>query len=227
VELCRALLTHPNITHHPQCDVVSLQHHGGVWEATTRDGNQFAAEKCCITAAYDTAAFFPSVNLRVAQVGGQISEFAARDVTAALSTILCHKGYVIPRGEQYLIGATYNHGDPSLNVTDENHQKNIADVANFLPDWIRGAPISGRTSLRTTTPDRLPYVGAIAENAWVSAGHGSRGLLSAPLAAEIIASEICGEVSPVAEELRAAVNPLRFIKKTSPSGEVNEPLRVG
>ncbi len=226
-ELCRALLTHPNITHHTHCAVTSLQQQGGEWQATARDGTVFAAERCCVAAAYETAAFFPSVPLRVAQVGGQISSFAARDVAAPLSTILCHKGYVIPRGDAYLIGATYNHGDPSCAVTDENHEKNIADVKNFLPDWLRGAPVSGRTSLRTTTPDRLPYIGAIAPNAWISAGHGSRGLLSAPLAAEIIASEICGEVLPITHELRSALNPLRFSPKTSPLGEVNEPSRVG
>ena len=58
----------------------------------------------------------------------------------------------------------------------------------------------------------LPYVGALAEGLYVSAGHGSRGLLSAPLGAEIIASAIAGEHTPVTADLLAAVNPLRFTK---------------
>jgi tRNA 5-methylaminomethyl-2-thiouridine biosynthesis bifunctional protein len=210
VELCRALLAHPNITHHTECEVVSLTKNGMDWEAKTRDGDVFAAEKCCIAAARESAAFFPSLNLRISDVGGQLSEIAAGDVAATLSTILCHKGYVIPCGDRYLIGATYNHGDSSYEITTENHQKNIADVETFLPGWIQGMPRSGRTSMRATTPDRLPYIGEIAENVWVSAGHGSRGLISAPLAAEMIASEICGEGSPITTQLRSAINPLRF-----------------
>jgi hypothetical protein len=37
-------------------------------------------------------------------------------------------------------------------------------------------------------------------------------LLSAPLAAEIIASMLCGEALPVAHTLTNAVRPLRFTK---------------
>jgi tRNA 5-methylaminomethyl-2-thiouridine biosynthesis bifunctional protein len=55
-------------------------------------------------------------------------------------------------------------------------------------------------------------VGAVDRGLYVSTGHGSRGLLSAPLAAEMIASMIAGEMSPVAQALAKAVNPLRFKK---------------
>jgi tRNA 5-methylaminomethyl-2-thiouridine biosynthesis bifunctional protein len=95
-------------------------------------------------------------------------------------------------------------------VADENHQRNLAEVENFLPGWVRGAATGGRTSLRATTPDRLPYVGQLAEGLYVSTGHGSRGMLSAPLAAEAIASHIAGEQLPLTDTLRRAVNPLRF-----------------
>jgi tRNA 5-methylaminomethyl-2-thiouridine biosynthesis bifunctional protein len=55
-------------------------------------------------------------------------------------------------------------------------------------------------------------VGAVDAGLYVSTGHGSRGLLSAPLAAEIIASAIAGEISPVTVTLANAVRPLRFTK---------------
>jgi tRNA 5-methylaminomethyl-2-thiouridine biosynthesis bifunctional protein len=97
-------------------------------------------------------------------------------------------------------------------VTLEKHQRNLADVAQFLPGWMQGDAENGRASLRATTPDRLPYIGEIDIGLWVSTGHGSRGFLSAPLAAEIIASAIFGEQAPVTQELLAAVNPLRFTR---------------
>ena len=95
-------------------------------------------------------------------------------------------------------------------VTDERHTENVAELAQVLPGWNHGAVIGGRSSLRATTPDRMPYIGALDEGLYVSTGHGSRGLLSAPLAAEMIASAMHDEQSPVDAVLQAAVNPQRF-----------------
>ena len=48
---------------------------------------------------------------------------------------------------------------------------------------------------------------------FVLAGLGSRGLTAAPLAAEILASEIMGEPSPVPRYLQQALSPARFLKR--------------
>lgn len=211
-ELCQALIAHPNITVKTSCEVISLTHRDGVWSVKTPAGESFSGANCCIAVAHESAAIFSRDFLRVSKVGGQISEIAASSVAATISAILCHKSYLIPHGKTYLAGATYNHGDDSLLVTPENHQKNLAEIATFLPDWVKSEPIGGRTAFRATTPDRMPYVGEIEPGLFVSLGHGSRGFLSAPLAAEEIASRICGEVSPLTAELRATVDPWRFNK---------------
>ena len=46
---------------------------------------------------------------------------------------------------------------------------------------------------------------------YVSVGHGSRGLLSAALSAELIASMICNEPLPVAKDVVKALDPTRFL----------------
>nr|WP_234406056.1 hypothetical protein [Methylobacillus glycogenes] len=46
---------------------------------------------------------------------------------------------------------------------------------------------------------------------YVNTGHGSKGLTTAPLAAEILASAICAEPSPVDAILLAALDPNRFV----------------
>jgi tRNA 5-methylaminomethyl-2-thiouridine biosynthesis bifunctional protein len=98
--------------------------------------------------------------------------------------------------------------------------------------------LSGRVSYRCATPDYLPIVGAVPDyesfmqtygglrkNAkqpiphygnympglFLTTGHGSRGLTSTPLAAEILASQICGEAPPLSRELYRAIAPGRFI----------------
>ncbi|MCP1363582.1 bifunctional tRNA (5-methylaminomethyl-2-thiouridine)(34)-methyltransferase MnmD/FAD-dependent 5-carboxymethylaminomethyl-2-thiouridine(34) oxidoreductase MnmC, partial [Halomonas sp. BBD45] len=44
---------------------------------------------------------------------------------------------------------------------------------------------------------------------WISAGHGSRGLASAPLCAELLASRICAEPLPLERELVDHLHPGR------------------
>ena len=110
---------------------------------------------------------------------------------------------------RYLIGATY-HREAMQAVTEARHAENIAELEKILPGWFQGKAARGRSSLRATTPDRMPYIGKLDEGLYVSTGHGSRGLLSAPLAAEMIAGAIGGEQSPVRASLMAAVDPRRF-----------------
>jgi tRNA 5-methylaminomethyl-2-thiouridine biosynthesis bifunctional protein len=95
----------------------------------------------------------------------------------------------------------------------------------------------GRTGFRCTTPDYLPMTGplineedfdqsfsAIRKNLaryprqaakfhsglYLNIGHGSRGLTSAPLCAELIASYICDENFPLAKDHAEALLPGRF-----------------
>lgn len=210
--LCKALLQHPNITLHSHRAAQRLQRVGDEWQVETAQGQSFRAAYACVAAAHETTTLLADYRLPLHAVAGQVSELAAASVRTPLSSILCHKGYVIPRTDRYVLGATYNHDVTDCVVTEANHAANIAEVERFLPGWVMGTPHAGRMSLRATTPDRLPYVGRLAEGLYVSTGHGSRGMLSAPLAAEMIASKLCAEQVPVTPALRAAVNPLRFMK---------------
>jgi tRNA 5-methylaminomethyl-2-thiouridine biosynthesis bifunctional protein len=98
--------------------------------------------------------------------------------------------------------------------------------------------LGGRTGFRCASPDYLPLTGpvpdldpflqtfaALRDNArqqipefghympglYLSTGHGSRGLTSTPLCAELLASAICAEASPLSRELSRALAPARFL----------------
>ena len=106
----------------------------------------------------------------------------------------------------------------------------------------RGKPevTNARVGFRCHTPDYLPVVGPIPDTAfyqkeyaslstgqlkreypsaryldglYVNVGHGSRGITSAPLSAEVIASYLNNEPQPVSEPVRRALHPGRFIIK--------------
>ncbi|GHE20890.1 bifunctional tRNA (5-methylaminomethyl-2-thiouridine)(34)-methyltransferase MnmD/FAD-dependent 5-carboxymethylaminomethyl-2-thiouridine(34) oxidoreductase MnmC [Halomonas urumqiensis] len=98
------------------------------------------------------------------------------------------------------------------------------------------AQLTGRAAVRAASPDKSPYAGpvpdaqawrdayaALAKDAtrvpatpgrhhgglWISAAHGSRGLASAPLCAELIASRICDEPLPLEQPLVDHLHPGR------------------
>ncbi len=237
--LCHALLQHNNILLREGCTVAGLAREDDGWAVTLENGEVIHAPQVCVASAHESAALLKDYGLRLNHVGGQVSECAAADAAPMLCSILCHKGYVIPLEKHpcegfhpeplaagvsdseggkeppsinsYLVGATY-HREDMLAVTDARHAENMEQLQQILPDWPHGEVVRGRSSIRATTPDRMPYVGAVDAGLYVSTGHGSRGLLSAPLAAEMIASSMAGEMSPVTQALAKAVNPQRFKK---------------
>ena len=100
------------------------------------------------------------------------------------------------------------------------------------------AALQSRVGYRCASPDYLPVVGpapafddfvrdfgALRKNArqpisrrgpyfpglYINAAHGSRGLTSTPIAAELLASMICDEPLPFSRALCRALSPARFI----------------
>ncbi|MGM1051714.1 MAG: bifunctional tRNA (5-methylaminomethyl-2-thiouridine)(34)-methyltransferase MnmD/FAD-dependent 5-carboxymethylaminomethyl-2-thiouridine(34) oxidoreductase MnmC [Pseudomonadota bacterium] len=98
------------------------------------------------------------------------------------------------------------------------------------------ARLTGRVGVRAASPDKSPYAGPVPdakawredyavlardatrvpdvtgrhhEGLWISAAHGSRGLASAPLCAELLASMICAEPLPLEQPLVDHLHPGR------------------
>lgn len=139
------------------------------------------------------------------------------------------------------LGATYDLDDRDVRTRSEDHYRNLATLAatdQALGKLFTPPALGGRAALRCTTPDYLPVAGpaphfpsfvddyqALSRNAradiplagtcwpglWLNCGHGSRGLTYAPLTAELIASLISGEPSPLPSDLVTALHPGRFI----------------
>lgn len=108
--------------------------------------------------------------------------------------------------------------------------------------------LPGRAGIRVSTPDYLPLVGPIVDatafNAcyaalghdatlridapapwlpglYVSTGHGSRGLISAPLAGEVLAAYLEDEPAPLPTDVMHALHPSRFLLRALIRGEGN------
>jgi len=125
-------------------------------------------------------------------------------------------------------------------LRDADHMRNLMDLARVLPHFFTGvdlARVQGYAGVRCVAPDHLPCAGpAPAREAYVDDfahlrhGHpwaqypeareqalyvltalGSRGVVSAPLAAELLAAHVTGAPWPLERDLVAALHPARFL----------------
>ncbi|MFV3384684.1 bifunctional tRNA (5-methylaminomethyl-2-thiouridine)(34)-methyltransferase MnmD/FAD-dependent 5-carboxymethylaminomethyl-2-thiouridine(34) oxidoreductase MnmC [Pseudomonas sp. NY15364] len=113
------------------------------------------------------------------------------------------------------------------------------DLAELLQaDHVDPATLQGRAAFRCTSPDYLPIVGPLANTEaftetyavlardarqvpdapcpwlhglYINSGHGSRGLITAPLSGELIAAWLENEPLPVPREVAEASHPNRFM----------------
>lgn len=135
------------------------------------------------------------------------------------------------------ISTEYRAQECQINL--QNHAKAMAEC-----DWSRSLKSNnqGRAAIRCSSPDHLPLVGAVPDlaaqkkqfkdlykalpissyeqakdetNLYMLRGLGSRGLTTAPLMAEILASQIYNQPLPLASELINALNPNRFLVKSA------------
>ena len=123
-----------------------------------------------------------------------------------------------------MVGATYDLEDPQSALREEDHAGNLERLRAILGVEVR-APGDGRVAFRAVTPDRLPVVGKIADGVCGAFAYGSRGLVWAALAAEIIASELEGEPLPIERSLAAAMDPLRFKRRVEARGNFTRRAR--
>ncbi len=141
----------------------------------------------------------------------------------------------------HVFGATFARDDTQTDLRESDHAVNIAQLADVLPDMAKmlsPGDLGGRAALRTVTTDHLPIVGPAPDydaflsaypdldkgknyaryfnapyhkDVYICTGFGARGLIAAPLAAEILASEICAMPLPLEKQLMHAIHPARFI----------------
>ena len=118
----------------------------------------------------------------------------------------------------HVLGATYARPaeiDPAdwEQVTEASHAHLLGQLAVHFPAQAKARPIGGRTSIRATLHDILPLAGRVDDELYVLGGLGSRGFLTAPLMAEMIAAMMTGATLPLENDLIAAVDPGRFRKR--------------
>lgn len=114
-------------------------------------------------------------------------------------------GYAINLDGAALVGATHNRLDDldPFELREEDDVKNLAALAAVSGEDVTAFARQSRASVRVTTADTLPQMVNLDENTWTLTGLGSRGFTFAPLLAEALIAQLCGEVGPLDKAVRA------------------------
>lgn len=143
------------------------------------------------------------------------------------------------QNHHHCIGASYNRQQLDAEFDPQAQHDNAQKLRHCLPEqtWPLEVDVSGnqsRQGVRCVSRDHLPFVGNVGELATITeqyhdlahqeqakpialypqlyafVGLGSRGLSSAPLMAELLASQMCGDPQPLGVDLLEHLHPCRM-----------------
>ncbi|HIF9390808.1 TPA: FAD-dependent 5-carboxymethylaminomethyl-2-thiouridine(34) oxidoreductase MnmC [Photobacterium damselae] len=156
-----------------------------------------------------------------------------------------------PHSHTHCIGASYDRNSVDLAFSEQNQHDNKQRLIDCLPqaEWAKSVDVSdnqARVGVRCATRDHLPFMGNVCRydelltqyenlkemqasaekvpvynNLFALIGLGSRGLSSAPLVGEMMASQICGDPLPMPLLVLEALHPGRmWVRKLVKGKEV-------
>lgn len=241
VRLCRDLLAlHNNVEVLAGRTVTDLHKCADQWVLWADGGELLRAPVVIVAMAAGVRRFEPLRDLPVLVSRGQLTQLRSAASLTGLRMPLCGTGYVIPTSENEVwVGASYGHEAQADVLNPEDQAFNLQNLARLLPDSaVADAPLAGRAALRATVLDHLPIVGPVVDRdafssvfgdlhhgrsasrypaapyisgLYVNTGHGSRGLATCPLAAELLADMLDGVPLPLPQSLIHLLHPARFL----------------
>ena len=209
---------------------VTLARAGEEWEVRGPDGAVLArAPTVVLAGGADSVKLAQASRLPLSALRGQVTHLDAATLPQ-LPFVLCREAYLTPAaGGIACAGATYDlDADPRLR--DSSQRENLERLRALVssPDAGVGAPLAGRVGFRSVAPDRLPLVGALPDfdaagsterlrdlarhpGLYSLLGYASRGLIWAPLCAELLVSRLENAPLPLEATLVDALDPARFV----------------
>jgi tRNA 5-methylaminomethyl-2-thiouridine biosynthesis bifunctional protein len=230
--VCAAMLDAcgPGLRRHLGAGSVTLARREGQWHALNSDGDSIAHAPVVVVAnGAGALQLAQTAALPLASVRGQVT-YLAEGALPPLAHVLCREAYLIPAIDGWhSLGATYDE-DADRSLRPQSQLENLEKIRSLLADPRVGidAPLAGRVGFRCVAPDRLPLVGALPDpdahgrierprdiarlpGLYGLLGYASRGLSWAPLAAELLASQLDNNPLPLEAELASALDPARFL----------------
>jgi len=238
--LCQWLLNDQcdNITKLLNQSALTLKRHNDEWQVIGKEGVIAQAETVIIANGYDAERLLGTDTFTLQKVRGQLTYIKAIPQSQGLKTPICYDGYIIPGHKGlHCVGASYDIDDDDTELRPESKQLILSALTEELTEFDNAKVASGRVAFRTSTQDHLPLIGPVPDlefyknnyadlhhgkpahrypnaeylpNLFISAGHGSRGLISCPMAAQQISTMFNDELSPLMADMIKTAHPARF-----------------
>ncbi|WP_371930890.1 bifunctional tRNA (5-methylaminomethyl-2-thiouridine)(34)-methyltransferase MnmD/FAD-dependent 5-carboxymethylaminomethyl-2-thiouridine(34) oxidoreductase MnmC [Oceanimonas sp. CHS3-5] len=199
---------------------------------------ELAADHVVLANGHALTALEQTQGLALYPVRGQVNHQPTTPALEYLNTVVCYEGYLTPAWQGlHCVGASYDRRDDQLDYREADETDNLAKLQATLPALgeLNASPGEGRVGIRAACRDHLPLAGAAPDRAsqladytdmpkragqafpladdhaglYVLSGLGSRGMCSAPLLAELLASQLLNEPLPLGRDVLDALNPNR------------------
>jgi tRNA 5-methylaminomethyl-2-thiouridine biosynthesis bifunctional protein len=235
-----------NVTIHCGQQIKTISYQDELWTLTSKN-QKFKHNAIIIAAGIETLKFEQCRAVPLSAARGQVSHIKTTQLTSPLKRTLCHEGYITPSLDKiHCMGATFKRHEQNINYRNseqiENHNKLKKCITN--KPWVKSIILDDQAhiGIRCTTRDHFPYIGPLTDynlllenyktgkplenklanlpNIFLLTGLGSRGLCSAPLLGEILASIINHESLPINKQLYEKMQIPRqwisYMKKNKP-----------
>ncbi|SFG19030.1 tRNA 5-methylaminomethyl-2-thiouridine biosynthesis bifunctional protein [Duganella sp. CF458] len=212
-------------------EALRIERAGEEWQVFDAQGKLLAAAPTLVLAnGAGATALEQAHDLPLYTMRGQVTHLREGSFPS-LNMVVCREAYMTPPVDGVVsVGATYDKST-ERQLWQSSQDENLLRAEEILGSpHGAGAPLEGRVGFRTMAPDRLPLVGAMPDSRnpgrserlrdlprhpglHALLGYASRGLIWAPLAAEILACQLEDEPLPIEATLASALDPGRFLLK--------------
>jgi tRNA 5-methylaminomethyl-2-thiouridine biosynthesis bifunctional protein len=197
----------------------------------------YEAEIVVICNANDIKQFHQCTSAAITPVRGQLNWFKSTVESKKIKSIICSDHHVSPAVEGWhCVGTSYAPNDLRAEISPADTQQNLNALYKLAPDiykYLDIESVQARVGWRSQTLDYMPLAGQLLDeeklrkkppryNAnpaglpwlsglYVNAGHGSKGMITAPLCGELIAGLATDNHLPINLQLAGKLNPSRFL----------------
>ena len=151
-------------------------------------------------------------DLPVGKVRGQITEVSSTPASEKVKCTICYGGYFSPAmNGQHIVGSSFQRWLDHSDVIEQDNEDNIQKLAGNVDGLAEGLKVIGqRASVRATSKDHFPIVGQLNDGLYISAAHGSHGILSSLMAAQLLSDMILAHPYCLPSDTIEALSPARF-----------------
>lgn len=235
--LCEELCSSPLISVVTSTEALSIKRQGDFWQVTGVNHPSFEADIVVICNANDIKQFHQCASAAITPVRGQLNWFKSSAESEKIKTIICSDHHLSPAVDGWhCVGTSYAANDLRADISLKDTQQNLAALQKISPEIYKHLDIESvqaRIGWRSQTLDYLPLAGQLLDeeklrknppryNAnpaslpwlsglYVNAGHGSKGMITAPLSGELVAALSTASDLPTSLQLTSKLNPSRFL----------------